>query len=58
MEGFDEKSYIVGILAIILGLIVLAFPLAGLVAASVLTGFVILNDSYLASDCRWISVRD
>jgi len=36
------KNVIVGILAIILGLIVLAFPLAGLVAASVLTGFVIL----------------
>ena len=36
------KNPIIGILAIILGLIVLAFPLAGLVAASVLTGFVVL----------------
>ncbi|BDZ70625.1 DUF308 domain-containing protein [Methanobacterium petrolearium] len=36
------KNIVVGLLAIILGLIVLAFPLAGLVAASVLTGFVIL----------------
>jgi len=36
------KNVVVGLLAIILGLIVLAFPLAGLVAASVLTGFVIL----------------
>lgn len=36
------KNVILGILAIILGLIVLAFPLAGLVAASVLTGFVVL----------------
>ncbi|MGC9516701.1 MAG: DUF308 domain-containing protein [Methanomicrobiales archaeon] len=31
-----------GILAIILGLIVIAFPVAGVVAASILTGFVIL----------------
>ena len=36
------KNAVLGILAIILGLIVLAFPLAGLVAASVLTGFVLL----------------
>jgi membrane protein HdeD len=36
------KNVVMGILAIILGLIVLAFPLAGLVAASVLTGFVVL----------------
>nr|WP_319373199.1 DUF308 domain-containing protein [uncultured Methanobacterium sp.] len=36
------KNAVLGILAIILGLIVLAFPLAGLVAASVLTGFVVL----------------
>jgi uncharacterized membrane protein HdeD (DUF308 family) len=36
------KNTVLGILAIILGLIVLAFPLAGLVAASVLTGFVLL----------------
>lgn len=36
------KNVVLGILAIILGLIVLAFPLAGLVAASVLTGFVVL----------------
>ncbi|AXV38123.1 MAG: DUF308 domain-containing protein [Methanobacteriaceae archaeon] len=31
-----------GILAIILGLIVIAFPIAGVVAASILTGFIIL----------------
>jgi membrane protein HdeD len=36
------KNVVLGLLAIILGLIVLAFPLAGLVAASVLTGFVVL----------------
>jgi membrane protein HdeD len=36
------KNVVMGLLAIILGLIVLAFPLAGLVAASVLTGFVVL----------------
>lgn len=36
------KNYVLGLLAIILGIIVLAFPLAGLVAASVLTGFVVL----------------
>lgn len=36
------KNVVLGLLAIILGIIVLAFPLAGLVAASVLTGFVVL----------------
>ena len=36
------KNVVLGLLAIVLGLIVLAFPLAGLVAASVLTGFVVL----------------
>ncbi|NYB51230.1 MAG: DUF308 domain-containing protein [Methanobacteriaceae archaeon] len=36
------KNLVMGLLAIILGIIVLAFPLAGLVAASVLTGFVVL----------------
>lgn len=35
-----NKMY--GILAIILGLIVIAFPIAGVVAASILTGFLIL----------------
>lgn len=36
------KNVVLGLLAIILGILVLAFPLAGLVAASVLTGFVVL----------------
>jgi uncharacterized membrane protein HdeD (DUF308 family) len=36
------KNVVMGLLAIILGIIVCVFPLAGLVAASVLTGFVVL----------------
>jgi len=36
------KNPVLALLAIILGLLVMAFPLAGLVAAGVLTGFVVL----------------
>ena len=36
------KNPVLALLAIILGLLVIAFPLAGLVAAGVLTGFVVL----------------
>lgn len=36
------KNPVLAILAIVLGLLVMVFPLAGLVAASVLTGFVVL----------------
>ena len=40
--GVIMNNKLFGILAIILGLVVMVFPIAGVVAASILTGFVIL----------------